>query len=114
MPTDAFPPWMLWTVGGVCVLALAALALARRWTRRPPVVEATLTVQGLPSVTPPAVGAGRTAKAAAFMPAPAPLAAALAADQVEQRAHYHRVGNPVLVLVGDADSHRRPQSAWVM
>jgi hypothetical protein len=59
-------------------------------------------------------GSSRTAQVPAFMPAPAPLAPALAQGQSEQRIDYRRAGNPVLALVADADTNRRPWNAWVI
>jgi hypothetical protein len=104
------PPWMLWTAV-VLVASAAGGLLVGMWRARrlrPPPIPA-LTFQ-----PPPPAGSGRTPKAPAFMPAPAPLAPALAADQAEQRAAFRRAGNPVPVLVADADDHRRPIDAWVI
>jgi hypothetical protein len=111
---------MLWTALTLC--ASAALGLiagslrARR--RRYPIVTPTLTFQPLPSSVhlplPPPPGSSRTAQPAGFIPAPAPLAPTLTAGQHEQRADYRRAGNPVLVLVADADTQRRPWNAWVI
>jgi hypothetical protein len=54
--------------------------------------------------------------AATRMPAiapPAPLAAA-PTEGPEQRIDFRRPGNPVLVLVADADDQRAPWNAWVV
>src|SRR5947209_18239469 len=104
------PPWMLWTAAGLAAAAAVGLA-AGAWLayrRRRPTV-APLNFQPLSSTSvimpQPPGGSGRSPKPPAFMPAPAPLAPALSADQSEQRATYRRAGNAVLVFITDPDDH---------
>jgi hypothetical protein len=119
MPTDAsFSPWLLWTLVVLAAGAIVGLLVGVWQSRRPrPTAPPTLTFQpvpGAPAVGPAAPGSGRPSKPPAFMPPPAPLAPALGDNQAEQRTFYRRVGNAVLVLLADADDHRRPRNAWVI
>jgi hypothetical protein len=112
LPFD-LPTWLLWTaigVAGGAVLGLAGGAWRAR--RRPSATLPEFTFQTLPSAAVQDGVAGRRARPPAFAP-PAPLAAVAPADGPEQRSDFRRPGNPVLVLVADADDQRRPWNAWV-
>jgi hypothetical protein len=127
MPSNiTLPPWMLWTAVVLCATAAVGLFVgSRRARRRFPTITPVLTIQALPSpthlpMTAPdygevaKTGSSRTTLSLPFMPAPAPLAPSLSKGQAEKRIDYRRAGNPILVLVADADTHRRPWNAWVI
>ncbi len=106
LPFDV-PPWMPWTAAGL--IGCAALGLvggAWRARRRRPAPAPAISFQPLAS-------AASKGKAPAFAP-PAPLADAAPDDGPEQRADFRRPGNPVPVLVADADDRRVPWNAWVV
>jgi hypothetical protein len=112
LPFD-LPPWMLWTAAGLtggAVLGLVGGAWRSR--QRRPATISSLTFQPLPNAV-PAVPAGRPLRTPTFIP-PAPLAAAPPVSGSELRTDFRRPGNPVLVLVADADDQRTPWNAWVI
>ncbi|HEX4588990.1 MAG TPA: PilZ domain-containing protein [Gemmataceae bacterium] len=111
LPFD-LPVWMLWTAAGLIGCAVLGLVGGSRRGRRKPASFAAITFEPLTlSSARIAVAPGRPARAPAFAP-PAPLAdAPLGA---EQRSHFRRPGNPVLVLLADADQQRNPWNAWVV
>ncbi|HEY1375184.1 MAG TPA: PilZ domain-containing protein [Gemmataceae bacterium] len=106
LPFD-LPPWMLWAaagLGGCAAVSLVGGAWRARRRRPPPAPK--IAFQPLP-------GAAAAGKAPAFAP-PAPLADAAPDDGPEQRTDFRRPGNPVLLLVADADDRRPPWHAWVV
>ena len=109
-------PWMLWTVAGLAGGAVLGLAGgAWRARRRKPAIISALTFEPLPPSTTaaPVVPSGRPMRTPTFIP-PAPLAAVAPANAADLRTDFRRPGNPVLILVADADDQRTPWNAWVV
>jgi hypothetical protein len=112
-----FPPWMLWTAAGLtgcAVLGLVGGAYRTRRRQRHTAIPA-IKFQPLPSAaaTAPVVTA-KPGRKSALIPPPAPLAAAAPADGPDLRLDFRRPGNPVVVLIADADQQRPPWNAWVV
>jgi hypothetical protein len=104
---------MLWTAAGLAGCAVLGLVGGSLRGRRKPTVQATLSFQPLPSTAPPLATPAGKAVRAPTLPAPAPLAGG-PAEGPERRCDPRRAGNPVLVLVADADQQRNPWQAWVV
>jgi hypothetical protein len=110
LPFD-LPPWMLWTAVGLAGGAVLGLVGgAWRSRQRRPTAMSALTFQ---PVAAPVATTGRPLRTPTFIP-PAPLASAAPANATDLRTDFRRPGNPVLVLVADADDQRTPWNAWVI
>ena len=105
-----FPTWVLWVFAGTAAAAGAVVLLIGLMRRgrgpRPNLERFSALKERL------GISAGRESKPVAFMPPPAALAADPSA--VDHRANYRRPGNPVLVLITDAEEPDRTFQAWVV
>jgi hypothetical protein len=112
LPFD-LQPWMLWTVFGLAGGAVLGLVGGVWRARRRPIANKSeltfLPLRGAGASAQPA----RSARPLAIVP-PAPLAAAAPLSGEEQRTEFRRPGNPVLILVADADNEQTPWNAWVV
>src|SRR5437763_1894519 len=105
-----FPTWVLWAFAGTAAAAgtivyLVGVIRRRRFGRHP-------ELERFSALKDRTGTAGRESKPPAFMPPPAALAADPSA--VDHRVNYRRPGNPVLVLIADADEPDRMFQAWVV
>jgi hypothetical protein len=104
LDSDAFPPWMLAASIGLAGAALVLFYFGLRRGRPKSVVAPPLDLPDPGSVAPPP-------------PAPLPVAAMPLPpiDKAsERRAGFRRVGNPVEVMVCDAEFKTPPVRGWVV
>lgn len=101
---DAFPPWMLWSSIGLAVGALGLFCVGLRRGRPAPVV-----------VPPPDLPDADSVAPGPPPPLPvAPLQLQRYNKAAERRVGYRRVGNPVEVLICDAEFKATPVRGWVI
>lgn len=101
---DAFPPWMLYSSIGFAVAALGLFYVGWRRGRPLPVVLPPPDLPPPESVAPPP-------------PQPLPVASTPLPrfnKEAERRIGFRRVGNPIEVLVCDAEFKSAPARGWVV